>query len=328
MNQNLIKLLSDGCFHSGEDLGRKLGVSRAAVWKQLQKLEDMNIPLHSVKGKGYRLPEAVELLNEEQLKSEGFPFEAFDDVDIYLSLDSTNDELMRRAAQLSDPQTKQICFAEMQTSGRGRRGRQWLSPFARNLYFSILWPFDGIAKIQGLSLAVGLAVHRALSPLNIEGLGLKWPNDVLVNGEKLGGILIELTGVVTDACHVVVGMGINFDWRTQDQARIDQEATGLAQVLGMKSIAGERNRMTAAVISEITKVLSEFSESGFAPLKDEWNEANAFDGHPVSLILPSSAIHGICRGVNEIGELALETEEGLQFFNAGEVSLRAREESS
>lgn len=325
MNQTLIKLLADGCFHSGEDLGQVLGISRAAVWKQLHKLEDMNIPLHSVKGKGYRLPEAVELLDEAQLKECGFPFDAFDSTDIYLSLDSTNDELMRRAALLDDPQSKQICFAEMQTSGRGRRGRQWLSPFARNLYFSILWPFDGIAKVQGLSLAVGLAVYRALSPFNIAGLGLKWPNDVLVDGEKLGGILIELTGVVTDACHVVVGMGVNFDWRTQDQARIDQNATGLAQVIGMKSIAGERNRMTAAIISEMTRMLDSFSETGFAPLKEEWNEANAFEGETVSLILPSSTIEGICRGVNEIGELALETPDGLQFFNAGEVSLRIKE---
>ena len=322
MNQTLIKLLADGAFHSGEELGQILGVSRAAVWKQLQKLEDMNIPLHSVKGKGYRLPESVELLDEQALKKAGLPFDVFDKVDVFLALDSTNDELMRRASDLNNPQSKQLCFAEMQTSGRGRRGRQWLSPFARNLYFSMLWPFEGIAAIQGLSLAVGLAVYRALSPHQIEGLGLKWPNDVLVNGEKLGGILIELTGVVTDACHVVVGMGLNFDWRPQDQARIDQSATGLAQVLGKKSITGDRNQFTADIIAEITQVLSEFSENGFTPLMEEWNRANAFEGKQVSLILPSSSIEGVCRGVNEKGELALETPEGLQFFNAGEVSLR------
>lgn len=323
MNQHLMTLLADGQFHSGEALGQALGISRAAVWKQLQKLEDMNVPLHSVKGKGYRLPEAVELLDREALAQAGFPFVAFDAVDLFLSLDSTNDELMRRAGLLEGRPSKQICFAEMQTSGRGRRGRQWVSPFARNLYFSILWPFDGIAKLQGLSLAVGLAVQRALVEMNVKGVGLKWPNDVLIQGEhKLGGILIELTGVVTDACQVVIGMGLNLDWRVQDQARIDQNAIGLAQVLGQKSVVGMRNAVTAKVIEHITQMLERFTVDGFAPLKDEWNSANAFDGKSVSLILPSSSVRGICRGVNEIGELALETAQGMQYFNAGEVSLR------
>jgi len=325
MNQALMEILADGKFHSGEELGAQIGISRAAVWKQLQKLEGMNIPLHSVKGKGYRLPEAVELLDLDALVEKGFPSQQFSSSSIELSLDSTNDAMMRKAEDNYDQ--RHICFAEMQTSGRGRRGRQWVSPFARNLYFSVLWPFSqGIAAIQGLSLAVGLAVQRSLKEQGVQGVGLKWPNDILVNtgvatGAKLGGILIELTGDVSDACQVVIGVGLNLDINNHDLAKIDQSATGIKQ-LGSGG-ALDRNAVAANVVHHLCDVLKQFSLQGFAPLQEEWNRHDAFKDSPVRLILPSNEIQGICKGVNEKGELQLETESGMQSFNAGEVSLRA-----
>jgi BirA family biotin operon repressor/biotin-[acetyl-CoA-carboxylase] ligase len=317
----LIKILSDGHFHSGEEIGTALGVSRAAVWKKLQKLEAMNIPFNSVKGKGYRLPEAVTLLDEQTLMDYGFPQNIFDEITIDLSLDSTNNAMMQAAE--NNLTSRKICFAEMQTLGRGRRGRTWVSPFAQNLYFSVLWPFSqGIAAIQGLSLAVGLSVHRAMKEMGVVNSGLKWPNDILADyqGEKakLGGILIELTGDVTDACQVVIGVGLNLNVRIQDQAHIDQAAVGVKQL----GISVDRNKITATVVSHLVEVLKSFSETGFAPLKQEWNDADMFRGCDTKLILPSSEIHGKCAGVNEKGELALDTEQGIQMFNAGEVSLR------
>ncbi len=317
MNQALIEILADGQFHSGEDLGRALGVTRAAIWKQLQKLEQLNIPLNSIKGRGYRLPEAVELLTTEALSQAGFPFDVFDRCDLHLSLDSTNDELMRRAS--SSNFSKQICFAEMQTSGRGRRGRQWLSPFARNLYFSLAWPFEqGMAAIQGLSLAVGLAVFRVLKRHNIPALGLKWPNDILVGEAKLGGILIELSGAMTDVCQVVIGIGLNLDLPDADQQLLDQKAIGLKQLNADLS----RNALAAELAQELTSVLAQFSKAGFKPFQQEWNAANQFANEAVTLHLPSAEMTGICLGVSEIGELLLKTEAGTQHFNAGEVSLR------
>jgi BirA family biotin operon repressor/biotin-[acetyl-CoA-carboxylase] ligase len=317
----LIKILSDGQFHSGEEIGAALGVSRAAVWKKLQKLEAMNIPFNSVKGKGYRLPEAVTLLDEQKLLDNGFPQNTFDEMTIALSLDSTNNAMMQAAE--NNTTARKICFAEMQTSGRGRRGRTWVSPFAQNLYFSVLWPFSqGIAAIQGLSLVVGLAVHRALKELGVEGSGLKWPNDILADyhGEKakLGGILIELTGDIADACQVVIGVGLNLDVRIQDQAHIDQAAVGIKQL----GVTADRNKITATVVTHLVEALKSFSETGFAPFKQEWNAADAFRDRDAKLILPSSEIHGKCGGVNEKGELILNTEQGIQMFNAGEVSLR------
>lgn len=321
MKQKLVEILSDGQFHSGEEIGAALGVSRAAVWKQLQKLELMNIPFNSVKGKGYRLAEAVTLLDYDSLVSFGFPQNIFSEVDIQLSLDSTNNVMMQKAEGNTDG--RKICFAEMQTAGRGRRGRNWVSPFAQNLYFSMLWPFSqGIAAIQGLSLAVGLAIHRALKELGVEQAGLKWPNDILADyqGEKakLGGILIELTGDMSDACQVVIGVGLNLDVRIQDQANIDQHAVGVKQL----GLLADRNEIAATVIKHLVKIMQVFTEGGFAPMKNEWSEADAFKGLEATLILPSSQIHGRCAGVNEKGELALETENGLELFNAGEVSLR------
>jgi BirA family biotin operon repressor/biotin-[acetyl-CoA-carboxylase] ligase len=317
----LIKILSDGNFHSGEEIGAALGVSRAAVWKKLQKLEAMNIPFNSVKGKGYRLPEAVTLLEEQALFDYGFPQNTFDEITIELSLDSTNNAMMQAAE--NNVTARKICFAEMQTSGRGRRGRAWVSPFAQNLYFSVLWPFSqGIAAIQGLSLAVGLAVHRAMKELGVNGSGLKWPNDILAEYQgkkaKLGGILIELTGDITDACQVVIGVGLNLDVQIKDQVHIDQAAVGIKQL----GVNVDRNKITAIVVSHLVEVLKSFSKTGFAPLKQEWNDADTFCGRDAKLILPSSEIYGKCAGVNEKGELALDTEQGIQMFNAGEVSLR------
>lgn len=324
MNSTLIELLADGEFHSGEELGAVLGVSRAAVWKQLQKLEAMNIPFHSVKGKGYRLPEAVELLDQNRLLAEGFPLQAFNSFDQHLSVGSTNDELMLKAE--TNDLSRHICFAEMQTGGRGRRGRAWVSPFARNLYFSVLWPFSqGISAIQGLSLAVGLAIQRALIKLDVPSTGLKWPNDLLVKTStghaKLGGILIELTGDVTDACQVVIGVGINLDIRPQDLARIDQNAIGVKQLQSGLS----RNKVAATLVKELVGMLTEFEVYGFSALKEEWNGHDAFNGLPVKLILPSSEIPGSGCGVNDKGEYVMETAGGKQVFNAGEVSLRLGE---
>ncbi|MEY8205652.1 MAG: bifunctional biotin--[acetyl-CoA-carboxylase] ligase/biotin operon repressor BirA [Bermanella sp.] len=326
MNHALIEILADGQFHSGEEMGSRLGISRAAIWKQLQKLEAMNIPLHSVKGKGYRLPEAVELLNLESLKAHGFPSQKFTSSQLELSVDSTNNRMMSVAE--GNVSERHMVLAEMQTAGRGRRGRQWLSPFARNLYFSVLWPFSqGIAAIQGLSLAVGLAIQRSLKEQGVPHVGLKWPNDILVNdgsacGAKLGGILIELTGDMSDACQVVIGVGLNLDIQAKDLTQIDQQAAGVKQ-LGCQF---SRNAMTANIVRHLCEVLEQFSSQGFAPLQQEWNDNDALRGKPVKLILPSSEIQGICAGVNAKGELQLQTAEGLKAFNAGEVSLRALNE--
>jgi len=324
MNQQLMQLLSDGQFHSGEEIGQLLGVSRAAVWKQLKKLETMNIPVHSVKGRGYRLPEAVDLLIPEKLSEHGLNTDLFDSIDIALSIDSTNSAMTRLAEQQGSG--RHLIFAEMQTQGRGRRGRQWVSPFARNLYFSVLWTFEqGIGAIQGLSLAVGLSIHHTLKNMGIDQVGLKWPNDVLVqqNGQlaKLGGILIEITGDLSDQCQVVIGVGLNLDIQHRDLAHIDQAAVGVKQL----GVTIDRNAFAANLLVILHQTLEAFTQTGFAPIQPHWNEADAFKNTAVKLILPSSEVQGIAKGVNEKGELQLDVDGKMHVYNGGEVSLRLQD---
>ena len=191
MLNKLLALLADGQFHSGEELGDALGVSRAAVWKQLKKLEDLDVPFSSVKGKGYRLHDAIELLDESQIRS--CISQRLDILELLLDVDSTNTYLFNRA---SDHMGKRYAvMAEKQNHGRGRRGRQWVSPFGRNIYLSLLVSFSGgMSALEGLSLTTAIAVERALRRLDIQGVGLKWPNDIYADGRKLAGILLEVTG--------------------------------------------------------------------------------------------------------------------------------------
>ena len=210
----LLKLLKDGRFHSGQALGAALGVSRSAVWKQLQHLEsDLNLSIHKVRGRGYQLAAPLELLEQGQLDTSPWP------VSINHSLDSTNAEALRAVDRGATAPF--VVLAERQTAGRGRRGRQWVSPFAENIYYSLVLRMDGgMRQLEGLSLVVGLAVLSALREVGVSDVGLKWPNDVLVNNKKIAGILLELVGDPADVCHVVLGIGINVNMKVASE--VDQ----------------------------------------------------------------------------------------------------------
>lgn len=202
----LIKLLSDGQFYSGEYLGEQLQISRAAVWKKIRKLEDFGLVCHSVRGKGYRLEEGLQLLDAARLAQivDGELGSHNLEIDLHAQVDSTNDLALDAARGTQS--SGYVCLAEQQLSGRGRLGRRWVSPFARNIYLSMLWRFPaGAGSLEGLSLAIGVAVARALEKSSLQGLSLKWPNDVLLNGEKLAGILLEMHGDSAGQCSVVRG---------------------------------------------------------------------------------------------------------------------------
>ena len=207
----LLSLLADGEFHSGDDLGVALGVTRAAVWKQIQRLqEDRGLDIFSVKGKGYRLASPIDLLDSSKIKGNLSASAKLlvSDVQVFGSVTSTNDIAMKHAEAQGRP--GYVCVAEQQTAGRGRRGRPWVSPYGTNIYLSLVWDFfDGAAALEGLSLAVGVVVANALKAKGLAGVELKWPNDVLVEGAKLGGILLEMTGDPSGHCQVVLGVGIN-----------------------------------------------------------------------------------------------------------------------
>ncbi|MFT5720412.1 MAG: BirA family biotin operon repressor/biotin-[acetyl-CoA-carboxylase] ligase [Motiliproteus sp.] len=319
--QALLSMLADGEFHSGESLGEAQGVSRAAVWKQLKKLEPLGLDCHSVKGRGYRIPGGINLLDRRIFES-GLDAEvasSLSHIELALSLESTN-KLAAAEAQLGNCHGR-LYIAEQQTSGRGRRGRVWASPFARNLYFSLTWSFGGgAAALEGLSLVVGLALRNGLAALGVEAVQLKWPNDLLHQERKLAGVLLEMSGDASGQCQVVIGMGVNVAMPEGAATEVDQPWTDLQQILGEPL---DRNRVLATLLNTLIPMLQQFERQGFAPFRDGWQQHNAHQGQQVRLSTESFSQQGECLGVDAKGALLLATDAGVKAFYGGELSLRA-----
>ena len=321
LQHKILELLKDGDFHSGESLGERLGVSRTAVWKQLQKLESIGLQLESVKGTGYRVPAGFELLDPECIRGQlTVPKDLRpNQLQVFHSIDSTN-KYLREHADNPD-YARSLVLAESQSGGRGRRGKTWVSPFGANIYMSILWDFErGAEALEGLSLAVGVAVRRALLELGLEDVQLKWPNDIYIGQKKLGGILLEMLGDPAGHCSVVVGVGINVSMPTAAAEAIDQDWTDIVSQLAEPI---SRNRLAAALINHILIVLDSFQASGFGPYRDEWQAADAFKGQQATVTTVRDAISGTVIGVDSSGALEMELASGeIQRFIGGELSLR------
>jgi len=319
----LLPLLANGEFHSGQELADALGVSRTAVWKQVNRLAaDAGIAVETVKGRGYRIPGGLDLLDADRISAalQARPRSLLSRLDILDSVDSTNAEVLRRAEQ--GGACGLVCTAEQQTAGRGRRGRQWVSPYASNLYVSLLWEFSqGAAALEGLSLAVGVAVARALRACHVPAVQLKWPNDVLHGGAKLGGILLEMSGDAAGSCRVVVGVGLNVAMPQAAARAIDQAWTDIASITGGEHPG--RSLLLAALLNELLPLAADFEQQGFIHWRDEWQALDAFAGAPVVLTTGTGQLGGIARGVDERGALQLETTTGMQSVYGGEISLRA-----
>ena len=326
----ILDILKDGAFHSGEALGEKVGCSRTAVWKHLQKLETLGLVIETTKGTGYRIVGGVDLLEESvvtgALSAEANPH--LSDINIFQTIDSTN-TYARELAEKSSA-SGSVILAEQQTAGRGRRGKNWVSPFAANIYLSIVWDFEqGAQALEGLSLAIGVAVERALTAHGVQGVKLKWPNDIYVEQKKLGGILLEMIGDPAGHCSVIVGVGLNVSMPASQADTIDQDWTDVTaelqgqQATGADSVLPGRNQLAAALISEILPLLSTFQSQGFAAYRDEWQAADAFFGQAAAISTPKQSIAGVVRGVDANGALRLELDNGkIESFIGGELSLR------
>ncbi|MEQ9394211.1 bifunctional biotin--[acetyl-CoA-carboxylase] ligase/biotin operon repressor BirA [Haliea sp.] len=320
----LVPMLADGEFHSGQDLAAALGVSRTAVWKQLNRLQELGLAVESVKGRGYRIPGGVELLDEVSIRA-GLDVPVaglLRELQLLEIVDSTNAEALRRVAAGAGAGPGLVCSAEQQTAGRGRRGRAWVSPYARNIYLSLVWEYqEGAAALEGLSLAVGVAVTRALAHLGLPPLQLKWPNDLLFAGAKLGGVLLEMAGDAAGRCQVVVGVGINVTMPPAAAQAIDQDWTDLATIAGGR--APGRNAVVARLLNELLPLAASFARTGFAPWREAWMALDAFADVPVVLHSGEQRQAGIARGVDDRGALQLETTLGVRSIYGGEISLRA-----
>ncbi|WP_394293514.1 bifunctional biotin--[acetyl-CoA-carboxylase] ligase/biotin operon repressor BirA [Aeromonas rivipollensis] len=313
VRQTLITLLSDGQFHSGEQLGEQLGISRAAVSKHMSALKELGLDLFSLTGKGYRLAVPMALYDQVQLQA----LAPMAPVHCFSVIDSTNQYLFERVNQLSAGES---CLAECQTAGRGRRGKPWVSPFGCQLILSMYWRLEqGMAAAMGLSLAVGVAVVEALESLGYPGVELKWPNDLYYQGRKLAGILVEMSGSAGASCHLVIGIGLNLAMPSLQGEKIDQAWSELRQV---QPELVDRNQLAACVLLHLQAAMQTFEQSGLASFVGSWNRLDYFAGQPVKLLMGEQVIRGIARGIDDRGALRLETDEGVKLYLGGEISLR------
>jgi BirA family biotin operon repressor/biotin-[acetyl-CoA-carboxylase] ligase len=321
----LVAMLADGRFHTGDDLGKHFGVSKTIVWREIGKLAELGLDVHSVRGKGYRLSEPLTLLNTDDImaaftKTASRKLHA---LELLHTIDSTNSHAMRllQANALALPVgTSWVCLAEQQTAGRGRRGREWVSPFGCNLYMTLVRTFGGGAHmLDGLSLVTGLALLEALQRHDVKELGLKWPNDLLCKGEKLAGILVEITGDVTGSFQVVIGIGVNLVSRPSAMQTVAQPWTALDRQGVDRSV---RNRLAGSILQNLVSSLDEFELNGFAGFRDRWHTHDVSRNRDLELLTASGSITGKSLGVDEKGALVLHTDTGIQTFHGGEVSLR------
>ncbi len=312
--------LQGGAAVSGDALAAEIGVSRAAVWQAVKRLRDLGLDISAVRGRGYRLNQPTDWLDAAAI-TDALPSSVSTRVQLDLrgTVDSTSDELWRQAR--FNAASGRVCLAERQTAGRGRRGRQWASPFGASLYLSMLWRFDcGPDRLSGLSLRVGAQVAGVLRTLGLPGVGLKWPNDLLVNRRKLGGILMELQGESGGPSVVVTGVGLNVALPSTAAALIDQPWTDMHAQPGGRGIG--RNALAAALIEALTRDFIDIDRHGVGPVSVLWEDFDLTRDQQVTIHHGTERIEGVARGVDDDGALLVDTPRGRQRLLAGEVSLR------
>ena len=321
-DHRLIDALSDGEFHSGVELSQALGVTRVTVSNRLSHLEQLGLEVASVRGRGYRLLSPIERLDETLIRSH-FSDDAsrycqgFTHLDV---IDSTNTYLLEQAKH--GVASGQVCLAEHQISGRGRMGRNWVSAYGHNLYLSLLWRFEQVSQVQGLSLAVGVVVARALQGvMGLDRVQLKWPNDIWVDGRKLGGILIEMVGEVHGSAALVLGVGINGRLpHTADQA-IDQAWTDLDR--SGFPLPGKRNLLASRILSGLFTLLHHYPVSGLSPYLKTFRSLHGAAGQRAHILAGSSELEGTILDVNDQGHLLMDLgASGIREFASGEVRFR------
>ena len=312
---NLLSILADNTFHSGETLGATLGISRAAISNHIKVLSSLGLDIFSVTGKGYCLSQPLTLLNLEMVK-EQLDSTQTAEIEILNVIGSTNQYLKDKSMSLKNGHS---CLAEAQTAGRGRHGRKWVSPYAASLYLSMHWSFaGGYSVLGGLSLAVGVAIVNALNQCGVQGIQLKWPNDIYAQGKKLAGVLIEVEGQISSGCQAIIGIGLNVAL-PKNVEEIGQPWTDLSN---LSEPLINRNLLAGTLINELTKSLSVFENNGLEPFITKWRALDIYANQKVKLIVGQQTIAGISRGIDASGAILLETEQGIKAYHGGEISVR------
>jgi len=328
IREELVALLADGEVHSGAAIARIMDCSRTTVWKQLHQLQNLGLEISAMPGRGYRLIRPIELLDRSLLLEYVNPGVAatLETLEVFGVIDSTSERL--RSAAAPGPERLSVALAEYQTGGRGRRGRRWLSPYGSGLCLSVSWCFSVVPPaLSALSLAAGVAIHRALAVFEPADLGLKWPNDIVAGRRKLGGLLVDVEGESQGPIKVVIGVGINIDVSEGLDNELVNEVglppAGLRELISSGDVS--RNAVAANVINELHAVLVEFSRTGFESFVDEWQRYDSLRGEPVSVRIGARTHDGIASGIAADGTLLLEANGETMSVLSGDVSLRVQQ---
>ena len=308
----LLGCLAGGAQKSGEALAAQLGVTRARVSQLVRELNACGADITSSRA-GYHAIFPISMLNATYCAAGIEPWK----VAITPICASTNATLIQSGATHGSVQ-----LAEWQSTGRGRRGRAWTGAPGGSILMSAAWQFSGgAATLAGLSLAVGVAVTEALETCGARDVQLKWPNDIVWRGQKLGGVLIELSGDALGPTNAVIGIGLNVHLPAAARADIEQAVTDLSTLA--PQVPWDRNTVVAALLAALATTLNQFAHVGFAPFAQAWRARDAFAGRPVLARLPDgSVLEGERADIDDNGALLLKRDHQTHVLNSAEVSLR------
>lgn len=319
--KQLLQILSDGEFHSGSDIGDKLQMTRAGVWKVVKQAEALGFHIKGVNRLGYQLQDGVSLLSTKAIQKYLTPTikKQIACLEVFDSIDSTNNYLLQRIYEHS--KIPRVVTAEQQANGRGRRGRKWHSPYAQNIYLSMLWSFDfNPSQLQGLSLAIGVATFKVLEKLSLPPhIYLKWPNDIYWKNKKLAGVLIETLGEFNNSMQIIIGIGLNVNMPATESLKISKKTTSLYQIT---KIIHDRNQLIAALINETLPCLKQLREQGIKPFLNFWKKHDMLIGKNVKLRYATKNVAGKVLGIDTHGNLKVQLNKHKTLsVCAGEVSL-------
>ncbi len=316
MRSDILKLLTDSKgYISGEEISGKLGISRAAVWKNIKQLKEDGGVVEAQTNRGYRLVSLPDILKPEYVGC--YTARDMGNVTWLQSVDSTNDEAKRQARE-GEPGGA-IFVAETQFGGKGRLGRKWESAPGDSVMLSfLLRPDIRPQQAPAFNIAAALGIVRGIERVCGISAGIKWPNDVVYDGKKLCGILTEMTSDMDTVEYVVCGMGTNVNQASFPE-EIAHKATSLRIETGERV---DRLRLCAAYIECVEEIFAMYMERGMGAIMAEYRERSAILGSEVRVLGLKQEYSGICRGFDEDGGLIVECEDGRRVFNAGEVSVR------
>ncbi len=311
----LIALLSDGKTHLSEYIAASLETNKETIDAHIQTIRMWGVEIFTDLGNRYTLQNSIQLLKIDHI----LEFLEEKRLTLLPIVDSTNQYLMNNIYKLH---RGDACISEYQNKGRGRRGRQWISPFGANLYLSMFWILPkGPAAAKGLSLVIGIVIAEVLQGLGVKAVRVKWPNDVYLNNRKLAGILVELRGKVGDAAHLVIGVGINLAMRSTKFNIINQEWITLKAA----GVNINRNELAATLLNKLRQAMYQFESHGISPFMTRWHLLDNFIDQPIKVLTSKQKIFGISRGINREGALLVEQRGIIKPFIDGEISLRSAE---